>query len=646
MQTDNHSGEPREYAWQPFGDRWTVTAEGAPPIEVALPHDAMLAEPRSADAPSASSGAYFPGGRYTYRKRWLAPDVPPGHRVFLRFEGIARVSTIVVNGEEFAGAPNAYRDIEVDVTDALRPDGVNDIEVVADNSEQPNSRWYTGSGIHRPVWWQLRGPVTLGKHGIRVRTLSIGAPALVEVELRFANPDRRTVRAGVELSSGGAVVAAESASTDGSSARIVLEVPEPRLWSADEPNLYDCVVVLRADEQVLDERHSRVGLRTVALDARRGLLINDIPVLLRGGNIHHDNGVIGSLALPAAERRRARILKENGFNAVRSAHNPLSAAMLDACDEVGLYVMDETTDVWWNAKTRYDDARTFLDQWPVDLDEMVLRDRNHPSVIMYSISNENGETAARAGIELARLMTARIHELDGTRPVTAGVNIALNAFAKRDAVPPTEPAAAGEPLMDKMKKLDSTGFNIVAQFVTPAVHAVTRSKRADLGTRGIFDILDVAGYNYGANRFRRDADAHPARIMVGTEDMPGDIVRIWPLVEQIPNLIGDFLWAGWDYLGEVGVGHWVYGRRWAGLIKPYPFVSSGCGVIDITGRPGAPAALARAVWSPDTPPTIAVRPLDVSGERVAKAAWRPSDAVDSWSWRGRDGQRAHVEVYS
>ncbi|WP_174187282.1 glycoside hydrolase family 2 TIM barrel-domain containing protein [Nocardia barduliensis] len=635
--------DPPHGAWRPFGDRWTVTADGGQPIEVALPHDAMLAEPRSADAPSGSGGGYFPGGLYTYHKRWASPDVPAGHRVLLRFEGISRVSTVVVNGTELGGAPNAYRDFEVDVTDVLRPGDENDIEVIADNTEQPNSRWYTGSGIHRPVWWQLRGPITLGKHGVRIRTMSITSPALVEVELCFTNPDRRTVQARVELASGGSVVAQEYATTDGITARLVLHVPEPQLWSADNPDLYDCTVVLRADDEIVDERRSRIGLRTVALDARRGLLINDTPVLLRGGNIHHDNGVIGSLALPAAEHRRARILKENGFNAIRSAHNPLSQAMLDACDEIGLYVMDETTDVWWNAKTRYDDSRTFLDQWRIDLDEMVLRDRNHPSVIMFSISNENGETAARAGIELARSMAARIDELDGTRPVTAGVNIAINALASRDATPPTGTTPAGKTLMEKV---DSTSFNVAMQFLVPAMSVVTATKRADLGTRGIFDILDIAGYNYGANRFRRDAAAHPARIMVGTEDLPGDIARIWPLVEKIPNLIGDFLWAGWDYLGETGVGHWLYHRRWAPLLKPYPFVTSGCGVIDITGRPGAPAALARAVWSPATPPAITVRPLDISEYRAAKATWRPSDAIDSWSWAGRDGQPAHVEVYS
>ncbi|MFL5652531.1 MAG: glycoside hydrolase family 2 TIM barrel-domain containing protein [Chloroflexota bacterium] len=630
------------FNWQPFGDGWTVEREGAEPVEVELPHDAMIGEPRHPDAPSGPHGAFFPGGTYRYRKRAALPLLPPEHRAILLFEGISRSSSVIVNSVELGGSTNAYRAFEVDITDALRTGEANDFEVVADNSEQPNSRWYVGSGIHRAVRLQIRGPITLGRHGVRIRTTSLD-PARVEVDLEFSNPERRVVRAEVVLTDSGAQVAESSVSTDGTSARMLLVVTDPRLWSADDPHRYDCSVVLRVDDDVVDAREMRIGLRTIEIDARHGLLVNGHVVLLRGANIHHDNGVIGSVALPAAERRRAEILKAHGFNAIRSAHNPVSSAMLDACDELGLYVIDETTDVWWLPKTLHDDSRTFLAEWRADIDGMVLRDRNHPSVIMYSVSNENPETASRTGIELARAMKQRIDDLDGTLPVTAGVNIAMNGMGRRDATPPVDGNPKGKASTDVF---DSTAFNMATQIIGPVMKLAAASKRADVGTRGIFDVLDVAGYNYGSVRFRKDAKAHPARIIVGSEDTPGDIARIWPMVERLPNLIGDFLWAGWDYLGEVGVGHWVHGRRMAPFVKPFPYITSGSGVIDITGVPGAAALLAQAVWGTATAPAIAVRPLDLTGQPVVKAAWRPSDAIASWSWSGKDGQVAEVEVYS
>lgn len=641
----SETGTPSPFGWRSFGEGWSVARRGLDPVDVDLPHDAMHGELRDANAPNGSDGAFFPGGTYTYRKTSSLPAVRDGQRAILRFEGVSRVSTVQVDGVEVGGTTNAYREFEVDVTDAARAGGQHQIEVVADNSDQPNSRWYVGSGIHRPVQAQVRSSVSLGPHGVRVVTRSIEGPAEVEVLLDFANPERRMIRAEVALSDGDEVVARDVASTDASSTRMVLEVPDPQPWSAADPHLYRCVVELTVDGELVDHQESRVGLRTVSIHPRRGLLVNGEVVLLRGANIHHDNGVIGSVTLPAAELRRARILKDNGFNAIRSAHNPLSRAMLGACDEVGLYVIDETTDVWWNAKTRYDDARTFLQDWRADLTALVLRDRNHPSVIMYSISNENGETASHAGIEIAQQMTRLIAELDGTRLTTAGVNITLNALASRDAQPPSRQRDQGEAAPDN-KVFDSAAFNNVMQFASVMMRVVASTRRADRHTRGVFGVLDVAGYNYGGVRFDDDAKRYPSRMMLGTEDMPGDLPHIWAQVERIPNLVGAFLWAGWDYLGEVGVGHWVYGRRLAPFKKPYPYLTSGSGVIDITGLPGAPALLAQAVWGTARAPGIAVRPLDVAEQPVAKASWRPSDAIASWSWAGREGQVAHVEVFS
>jgi len=629
------------YAWHPFVDGWTVAKAGVAPIAVEVPHDAMISETRQPDAPSGYNGAYFPGGLYVYRKRWTMSGVEPDERIVLRFEGISRVSTVTVNGIRLGGSSNAYRELEIDITDVLRLGDENEIEVVADTREQPSGRWYLGSGLHRPISLQARNPISLGTHGVRIQTTSIGSPATVEVDIAFANVEREGVRIDVVITDteGEGEVAHAHTTTDGTSSRLTLAVPRPRLWSAEQPHLYHCRVTLRTGDRIVDAQEHRIGLRIISVDAHHGLRVNDIPVLLRGANIHHDNGIIGSVTLPAAEIRRATLLKQNGFNAIRSAHNPLSRAMIDACDEVGLYVIDETTDVWWNPKTAFDDSSRFMDDWHADLEALVLRDRNRASVIMISISNENSETTSRAGIELARTMRNLVHALDGTRPVTAGVNLTINALGKRGAEPPVKGGDVPSPM-------SSTAFNVFMHFAGPVMKAVAVTPAADHATRGIFDVLDVAGYNYGANRWRRDAKAHPARIVLGTEEKPGDIAAVWALVETLPNVIGDFVWAGWDYMGETGIGHWTYGTRFSWLMKAYPHLTSGSGSLDITGVPGAVALLSQAAWGTEQRPQIAVRPLDISGKSVAKAAWRASDAITSWSWQGRDGERAHVEVYS
>ena len=631
--------------WRPFGESWTVTPDGGSPTAVELPHDAMISERRTKDAPSSYHGAYFPGGRYTYRKSWIPPRLAPTERLVLRFEGVPRISTVSVNGAELGGEHGAYREFEVDVTDALK-DGANDIAVVADNRDHPNSRWYVGSGIHRPVSARIRGAVSLHSSATRIDTTVDARAARIDVGLEFSNPDGLLVQAAIAIEDRGRQVAHATTSTSGTALTLSIPVPDARLWSADDPHLYDGVVTLTVDGVVVDGERHRIGIRTIVLDRSRGLLVNGEPVLLRGGNVHHDNGVIGSVALPAAERRRARILKENGFNAIRSAHNPLSRAMLDACDEVGLYVMDEITDVWWNAKTDYDDSATFMERWRTDLADLVRRDRVHPSVIMYSISNENNETASVAGVKLARQMKAVVRSIDDTRFVSAGVNITLNALGRGDAEPPHPEAAEDASPAPEKKAVSSTLFNIGLQFAGPIMKVVTKTKRADRATRAVFDVLDVAGYNYGSGRYASDVDAYPDRYILGTEDMPGDLPAIWAMAETMPAVLGDFLWAGWDYLGEAGVGHWTYGRRLAPLMKPFPYLTSGSGVIDITGNPTAGAHLARAVWQPDRGPVIAVRPLDVSGKPVTRSAWRSSDAVSSWAWSGQDGRTAEVEVYS
>ncbi|MEV4989990.1 glycoside hydrolase family 2 TIM barrel-domain containing protein [Pseudarthrobacter sp. LMD1-1-1.1] len=636
-----------------FTSGWTFhRADDSNGIEVRLPHDAMISEERSESGGAGNHGGYFPGGIYTYRKRWTVPDDADICEYSLTFEGVYGSTRVSVDGAEVGRNESPYREFTVPLG-CLLPQSEVLIEVNVDNSCTPNSRWYTGSGIYRPVWMTSSGTTRIAPDGVRVQTRSLTrsgqtvGEALVDITVAIEGdlPDAASVQ--VELLYDGSPVATGAAivdknpgeNMDGGVAGLTLHVASPRLWSAEHPNLHDVRVRLETITGLLDERTLRTGLRTIDVDALSGLRINGEAVLLRGTAVHHDNGPLGAATFAPAERRRARLLKEAGFNAIRSAHNPLSRAFLDACDELGLYVMDELSDVWFQKKTPYDSSDRFLEAWPDDVAAMIAKDRNRPSVILYSIGNEIAESATGPGVKVAKQIQARFRELDPTRPTTIAVNPLLAMMAARakpssgtDGPPERKPATstAANQLTAKMGRL------MVLASTLPA---------ASRATRDVFDVVDVAGYNYGYAGYRGARRRYPERVIVGSESMPGDLPAIWKRVTSIPGVIGDFSWTGWDYLGEVGLGYWSYENEPGGIAKPYPGVLAGCGIFDITGQPGAALHLTRAVWGLTSQPGIAVRPLDRAGQRPNKTPWLSTDALPTWSWSNLAGI-ADIEVYS
>ena len=623
-----------------FTDGWTFrrAAETAA-TAVRLPHDAMIGETRSGDAGTGNHGGYFPGGAYLYEKDWVVPADIDEREYSLFFEGVYGDTTVSLNGEVVGACASGYREFHVPLA-GLTPGATARIAVAVDNTQTPNSRWYTGSGIYRPVWLESVPATHIAHDGIRFVTRSIAADARVDVEVRVEGATDGTAVV-VELTADGSIAAASRAEVHDGIAHVELTVPNVRSWSADDPFRYEATVQLVTDAGIVDERQLQVGLRTVEVDARRGLRINGKSVLLRGTCVHHDSGILGAATFATAERRRARILKENGYNAIRSSHHPLSRAFVDACDELGLYVMDELTDVWFQHKTAHDTADAFEELWPDDARAMVAKDRNRASVIMYSIGNEIAETATEQGVEAAGRVSAFLKELDPTRPTTMAVNLLLNLMASKgnSAFDREEKAASDE------KKATSTAANMVTAKLGKVMNLVSRLPAADKASRDAFAEVDIAGYNYAYGRYRGDRKRYPNRVIVGSESMPGDLPAIWRQVEALPNVIGDFGWTGWDYLGEAGIGVWSYGTDAGGLNKPFPALLAGPGAFDITGLPGAPAFLAQAVWGQLDAPAIAVRPLDHAGERANKTPWRTSDAIPSWSWHGQAG-RAEIEVYS
>lgn len=627
-----------------FTDGWTFHRDGAQAgTAVRLPHDAMISEPRRAEGGTDNHGGFFSGGSYVYRKRWTVPE-QPDRTYRLIFEGVYGTARVTLDGERVGGSESPYRRFVVPLT-GLVPGADVTIDVEVDNSAVPKSRWYTGSGIYRPVWIESARQLAIASNGVRVVTRGVtsgpaGDGATVEVEVDIDGDVPAGADVAIDFLLAGDLVARRAAVLAGQTARVDILLPAAKLWSADHPHLYDVRVSLLFEGETVDERSLRFGVRTVEVDAVRGLRINGDPVLLRGTAVHHDNGPLGAATFAAAEWRRARLLKEAGYNAIRSAHNPLSVAFLDACDELGLYVMDELTDVWFRRKTPHDGAARFRDEWRDDVAAMIDEDRNRPSVIMYSIGNEIAEAALESGVELAEEICEHVTELDPTRPTTIAVNPLLAMMSVR-----AKPSASGGDSPPERTPATSTAANMVTAKLGRMMVLASMLPAADRATRGIFARVDIAGYNYGYAGYAGARRRYPDRIIVGTESMHGDLPGIWKRVTSVPGVIGDFSWTGWDYLGEVGLGYWTYGAEPGGIAKPYPGVLAGCGTFDIVGTPGATLLLAQAVWGITDVPGIAVRPLDRAGQRPNKTPWLPTDAVQSWSWRGHEGV-AQIEVYS
>ncbi len=596
---------------------------------VTLPHDAQILEKRSREASDGGHG-YFPGGIYTYEKTFTAPADWEGKKILVEFEGVYKNSTVSLNGKVIGGHKYGYTTFTVELT-GLNYGGENTLTVVADNSQLPNSRWYSGSGIYRPVWLHIGDAARIEYQGVKITTLSI-APAVVKVETKA------TEDVSVEILDGDKVIAA------GNGAACEILVPDAKLWSDETPNLYTARVTCGSD--VVEEKF---GIRMIEWSTR-GLFINGKKTLLRGGCVHHDNGILGAATYDESEWRRVRILKEAGFNAIRSAHNPTSRAMLEACDHYGMYMMDETFDMWYNRKTKFDYGCDFAENWQDDVTAMVNRDYNHPCVILYSIGNEVAEPAEEKGVEYGKKQVELIHRLDSSRPVTCGLNLMIiGRAAKGQGIYQDGEQKTGAK-EQKGKKDDevqnaSLAFNIMASLIGGGMNKGGNSPKVDALATPIINALDIAGYNYGSGRYPLEEKQHPERIIFGSETFPQDIWKNWEQVKKHPYILGDFMWTSWDYLGEAGIGAWSYTGGMP-FNRPYPWVLAGAGVIDILGNPDASCRYASTVWGLEKAPRIGVKPVNHPGVRVSKSVWRGTNAMESWAWAGCDGNKAEVEVYS
>ena len=622
---------------------WTCRHLGdtAPGKAVTLPHDAMLAEPRTAISAGGTNTGWYEGYDYEYQRTLTVPENELADTHILEFEGVYHNAEVWLNGQKAAFRPYGYTNFYVDCAPYLHA-GENELRVIARNADQPNSRWYSGAGIYRPVQlWKARGAhITL--NGVKIRTLSL-QPAIVEVRVKTTAPG--TVRLTVDD------LPAMQQESDGE-AVFTLTLDNARLWTPETPNLYTCRVSF-ADDEVTET----FGVRKVEWGTD-GFLLNGKRYIIQGACIHHDNGLLGAVCDPDAVARKVRLLKANGYNAIRSAHNPCSKALLTECDRQGMLVMDEYIDHWYIHKTEHDYVDYFNDWWRQDLTDMVEKDYNHPCVVLYSTGNEVSETAQKRGIALTKEMTDFLHGLDDSRPVTCGVNIFFNFLssigfgvysdekAKKEAERAEKAKQRGEKAVKK-KAVGSQFFNNLAGLLGDEfMKRGATLHGCDVKTRDAFANMDIAGYNYGIYRYKHDLKKYPQRLILGSETFCNDAYKFRELAKQEPRLVGDFVWAGMDYLGEVMVGSWEYADYAETFDGGLGWVSAGSGRIDLTGKPLGEALYTRVALEADNGPYIAVCPVNHTGDRHSPSAWKMTNAMPSWSWTGCEGRKANVEVYA
>lgn len=575
-----------------------------------LPHDWSIERPVRKDAASAGHGGFFENGVGWYRKSFRAAKSWAGQRVTVEFEGAYLNAEVFINGAPVGRHAYGFTPFTVDLTPHLKLGTENVLAVRIDHSAQPTARFYTGSGLYRHVLLHVTAPVHVVTDGIFVATESLSAAeATLAIETTLANRGGTERKLAAEISvfdaTGKRVGQTRStvAASPGTESvfRAAVKILQPQAWSPASPTLYRATVRLTDGKELIDECPTAFGVRTLRWSAARGLELNGAPIKLNGGNVHHDTGILGAAAFDRAEERKVELLKAEGFNAVRTAHNPPSRAFLEACDRLGLFVMDEIFDGWAKGKNKHDYSVFFAEWWQRDVDAWIKRDRNHPSVIIWSIGNEMFERTTADGQRIARELAERVRSLDATRPVSAGVN--------------------------------GAGKNGPWEQLDP-----------------LFAALALAGYNYElAAQHAGDHARLRERIIVAAESYQSEVFANWAIVQEQPYVIGDFVWSALDYLGEAGIGR-VFPpgepavKHWEGNM--WPWHGAACGDIDLTGWRKPISHYRNIVWDRGERLYAAVVAPTSDGRPWNVTPWALPPALPSWTWPGQEGKTLAVEIYS
>ncbi|MGY5356161.1 glycoside hydrolase family 2 TIM barrel-domain containing protein [Wenyingzhuangia sp. IMCC45467] len=549
------------------------------------------------------------GGEGWYRKTFVITSEQKNQRHELYFEGVYNQSEIWINGKKAYENVYGYTSFRFDITEFCNPVGQQNVVAVKVVNQGKNSRWYSGSGIYRHVWMFHTSKTYLKDWGTKITTKKVennkaqihvsatiieglGKQKNYKVKVSVINDQGQTVVANTEK--------IKVAKTSQTNVDINLSVNNPLLWSVENPYLYQIKLELCKGSKVVDVLSIPYGIRTIDYTVDKGFQLNGKTVLLKGGCVHHAHGLLGAAAFDDAEIRKVKLLKNNGYNAVRVAHNPFSESFMNACDSIGMLVIDEAFDQWNNKKNEQDYHLYFKDWSAKDIHNLIVRDKNHPSVIMWSIGNEIRERISEKGKKTALYLKNEILKYDTTRPITAGVNKYWN-----------------------------------------------KDRTAMISLENAMIHLDVSGYNYMWRFYEEEHSKMPNRVMYGSESVATEASENWDKVEALPYVIGDFVWTAMDYLGESGIGNSleVNPEENVHQFMSWPWYNGWCGDIDLIGVKKPQSYYRDVLWR-EKKISMAVE-LPVAEGKIKKVSfWGWSEETLSWTFPDMIGKEMKINVYS
>jgi beta-galactosidase len=610
---------------------------------VDLPHDWSIEDlpnqtpdtivgPFSRSSIGKAATGFTVGGTGWYRKKFTTANTEQNKLVTIHFDGVYMNADVWLNGHHLGNHPYGYTPFDYELTPYLKSVGQENVLAVRVRNEGKNSRWYSGSGIYRHVWLTVTEPVHISNWGVYITTPEVSeSKATIQIKTSIGN--EQSSQNNITLAT--SILSPEGKKISQTQKTLLLEtnaaktdsqnitIANPALWSVETPRLYKAVTEIKAGNKTIDRIETSFGIRSIHFDAVNGFTLNDKKILLKGGCIHHDNGPLGAAAIDRAEERKIELLKQVGYNAVRSSHNPPSTQLLDACDRLGMLVIDEAFDMWMNAKNPQDYHLYFKDWWQKDLDAMILRDRNHPSVIMWSIGNEIYEAPDSLGHQLAKQLADEVRRLDPTRLVTEAI-VFLPPYTKK-------PWEDYEP---NLANLDVDGYNYF------------------LENKNIYFQRDSATLH----RFESEHAKHPQKTFMVTEYLASAALENWDKAEKYPFVLGGFKWTAIDYMGEAGIGRSLLlphakkiptGLMGMGLFyrDAWPVFNAYCGDLDLIGNRKAASYYQSVIWRNSPVELLVHRPIPDS-MKEAIATWGSPDELKSWTWNEQEGKTIQVNVYT
>ena len=599
--------------WQfGFGDLDMLEKRELHPVT--LPHDFVRFSERMPDADGKSGNGYFPGGMGEYVKHF---DAPEDESVILYIDGAYMNAEVYLNGNKLCFHPYGYTAFYLDLSDDIIRGDLNELKILT-QSRQPATRWYSGGGLYRDVSLFTGKKTCILPDSIFFYCLKVDKTA--HVRLEFAIKNFVKTKAKVRLKA--ADYSFEYGFKASASNFVEFDIPSPVLWSVDNPYLYTLEIELENGDRHIEQ----VGIRTITIDAQNGFVLNGKSIKLRGGCVHHDNGPLGAESYKDAETRKICLLKAAGYNAIRCAHNPPSQAFLNACDEIGMLVMDEAFDCWSEGKNPLDYHLYFDDWHKRDIESMVKAGRNHPCVFAYSIGNEIPERDGHGGgYKICAELVKSVKEFDSYRPVTC----AVNGLRRPGTEIPFLPVFGKEnyPLLRQWDKNDDYWGVKTREFCKP---------------------LDFVGYNYMYFRYEYDKQAFPDRAIVCTESFPAMTYTYWQGVKNNKNVFGDFIWTAFDYLGEAGIGRTMYkDESDRSFPAPYPWHQANTADFDICGFRTGQSYYREIMWELSLKPHLRITSPELSGRKYGGFGWNWNDSYPEWSFGSENtGKLVHAEVYA